>query len=253
MRIVFLTNSYTYTSAAYIKSLLDKNMEIAGVILLNQLSISRVISKAKKYGLGHVIKRAVEAVKMLLTDITRGKEQVSGKPKSIEALIKENSLVCYKVNDINAERTQNLIKLLNPDIIFVCTLSQILKKDIIEIPKLGCINIHAGLLPKYRGPASNFWVLYNSEEKTGITFYYLNTSIDNGDIILQRELNILPGDTEETLDIRLSELGAKSIAGFISDIAQGKAQRIPQDELEATYFSQPSFKQRKELLKKRKK
>ncbi len=254
MRVVFLTNSYTCTSVAYIQSLLDENIDIAGVILLNQVSRGRIIAKAKKYGIGHIIKRAVEAIKMrVLYFLTaREKKRVSGAQKSIEMLIRENSLKSYEVSDINAKKAIGIIKGLNPDIIFVCTLSQILKKEIIEIPRLACVNIHAGLLPKYRGPASNFWVLYNAEEKTGVTFHCLSTGVDNGDILLQKELKILADDTEESLDIRLSELGAGFIAKLVEDIKQGKAQRIPQNEQEATYFSQPSLRQRKELKSKRK-
>ncbi len=254
MRIVFLTNSYTCTSVAYIQSLLDEGMDIAAVILLNPASMGRIITKAKKYGIGHIIKRAVEAVKMRILYLLKaaGKKQLSGAHKSIEMLIRENSLKFYKVSDINARKTIDIIRRLKPDIIFVCTLSQILKKDIIGIPRLGCVNIHAGLLPKYRGPASNFWVLYNAEEKTGVTFHYLSTGVDNGDILLQKELRILADDTEESLDIRLSELGAGFIAKLAKDIDQARVQRIPQNEQEATYFSQPSLRQRKELESKRK-
>ena len=254
MRIVFLTNSYTCTAVAYIKSLLDEGMEVAGVVLLNQTNMGRITAKAKKYGIGHIIKRAVEVIKMRILSFLAagGKKQLRRAQKSIEVLIRENSLKSYKVRNINAKQTIDIIKALNPDIIFVCTLSQILKKDIIEIPRLGCVNIHAGLLPKYRGPASNFWVLYNAEEKTGVSFHSLSAGIDSGDILMQKELDIMPDDTEETLDIRLSDLGAEGIAGLISDIEQAKAQRIPQNEQEATYFSQPSLRQRKELRKKRK-
>ena len=252
MKILFLTNSFTGTSVAYIKSLLKENMEIVGVFLLNQISIGRIMAKAKKYGIKHIFKRAAEALRMLLKNLIPGKYPVRGKSKSIEALIKEKDIVSYKVKDINSKKTQKLIKELKPDLIFVCTLSQILKKEIIEIPRLGCINIHAGLLPKYRGPASNFWVLYNGEEKTGVSFHYLGTGVDNGDILLQKELNILPNDNEETLDIRLSELGAEYIAELIHDIEKERVHRIPQNEQEAAYFSQPNAKQRKELKLKRK-
>lgn len=255
MRIVFLTNSYTCTSVAYIKSLLDENIEVAGVVLFNQVSLGKIISKAQKYGIVHIIKRAVEAIKMhaLYLLSTKGKMQVNNAQKSIEVFIRDNNLKAYKVSDINTKKTIDIIKALNPDIIFVCTLSQILKKEIIEIPRLGCVNIHAGLLPKYRGPASNFWVLYNQEEKTGVSFHYLSTGVDKGDILIQKELNILPQDTEETLDIRLSELGAEYIAGLIRDIEKKRVHRIPQNEQEATYFSQPSSRQRKELKSKREK
>lgn len=106
-------------------------------------------------------------------------------------------LVCEKnqisfdiVKDINSKEVQNLLTDLNPDLIAVCHFQKILNKNIIDIPKLGCINLHPSLLPNYRGMAPQHWPIINGDDETGITVHFINEGVDTGDIILQKKISI---------------------------------------------------------------
>jgi len=122
------------------------------------------------------------------------------------------------------------IKKLNPDVICVVAYGKILPKDILDIPKLGCINVHGSILPKYRGAAPIQWAVLNGDKTTGVTTMYMDVGMDTGDMILKEEVEI--GDSETTGELweRLSKIGAKLLVETIKQIEAGTAPRIPQDE-----------------------
>ena len=122
------------------------------------------------------------------------------------------------------------IKNLNPDVICVVAYGKILPKEILEIPKLGCINVHGSLLPKYRGAAPIQWAVLNGEKTTGVTTMYMDIGMDTGDMILKSETEI--GDNETTGELweRLSKLGAELLVETLKQIEKGIAPRIPQGE-----------------------
>ena len=122
------------------------------------------------------------------------------------------------------------IKSLNPDIICVVAYGKILPKEILEIPKYGCINVHGSLLPKYRGAAPIQWAVINGEEKTGITTMYMDIGMDTGDMILKEEVTIGKDETTGELWDRLSKIGGELLVKTIKLIEQGKAPREKQNE-----------------------
>ena len=122
------------------------------------------------------------------------------------------------------------IKALNPDIICVVAYGRILPKEILEIPKYGCINVHGSLLPKYRGAAPIQWAVINGEEKTGITTMYMDVGMDTGDMILKEEVEIGKDETTGELWNRLSKIGGELLVKTIKLIEQGKAPREKQNE-----------------------
>ena len=121
------------------------------------------------------------------------------------------------------------------DLLITCAYGQIIPKEILEYPKLGCINVHASLLPKYRGGAPIHWCLINGEEKTGVTIMYMSEKMDAGDIIAQKEYLILPEDNVGTLHERLSHLGAELLLDTLPSIINHTNQRIPQDITKVTF------------------
>lgn len=127
------------------------------------------------------------------------------------------------------------LKNLAPQAIVVVAYGQILSQDILEIPPLGCINVHASLLPAYRGAAPINWVLINGEKETGVTTMYMAPELDSGDIILQSKLSISPLETAGTLHDKLAQEGAQLIVETIKLLEEGKAPRQPQQEELATY------------------
>jgi len=123
----------------------------------------------------------------------------------------------------------------NPDIIITCAYGQIIPKELLEYPKYKCINIHASLLPKLRGGAPIHWSIINGDSKTGITIMYMNEKMDEGDILYQKEVEILDSDNVESLHDKLSELGSKMIIEFIPMLVDGKITPVKQNNEEATY------------------
>ena len=124
---------------------------------------------------------------------------------------------------------------LNPDLIVTCAYGQIVPKAVLDIPKYGCINVHASLLPKYRGAAPIQACLLDGEEKTGITIMYMDESLDTGDMISTREIAIEESDNLETLSNKLSLLGAELLIDTIPSIINGTNKKIKQDDSKSTY------------------
>ena len=119
---------------------------------------------------------------------------------------------------------------MQPDVICVVAYGKILPKEILDIPRLGCINVHGSLLPKYRGAAPIQWAVINGEKVTGITTMYMDVGMDTGDMILKEEVNIGEDETTGELWDKLSEVGAKLLVKTLRQIENGNAQRIPQGE-----------------------
>ena len=122
----------------------------------------------------------------------------------------------------------DMLKNLNPDVICVVAYGKILPKEILEIPKYGCINVHASLLPKYRGAAPIQWSILNGDEKTGVTTMYMDIGMDTGDMILKEEVKIGESETTGELWNRLSIIGANLLVKTLKEIENGTAKRIPQ-------------------------
>ncbi|GAW30110.1 MULTISPECIES: methionyl-tRNA formyltransferase [unclassified Carboxydocella] len=124
---------------------------------------------------------------------------------------------------------------LRPDAIVVVAYGQILPEKILQLPPLGCINVHASLLPRYRGAAPIQWAIINGEQETGITTMYMSRELDAGDMILKAKVPIKDTDTFGTLHDRLATLGAELLVQTLTQIEQGQAPREPQDHSRATY------------------
>ncbi|ONI45041.1 methionyl-tRNA formyltransferase [Candidatus Epulonipiscioides gigas] len=126
------------------------------------------------------------------------------------------------------------IKQINPDLIVVVAFGQILPQTILKIPRLGCVNIHASLLPKYRGAAPIQWAIIRGEKTTGITIMYMDKGLDTGDMLYKKEIPIENTDTAGTLFDKLKELGAIALKEALPLIECGGIQRQAQNNDEAT-------------------
>ena len=122
----------------------------------------------------------------------------------------------------------NKMKELNPDVICVVAYGKILPKEILDIPKYGCINVHASLLPKYRGAAPIQWAVLNGDKETGVTTMYMDVGMDTGDMILTEKVQINENETTGELWDRLSKIGGKLLVETLKQIGNGTAPRIPQ-------------------------
>lgn len=155
--------------------------------------------------------------------------------KMISSPVKEYAME-KRLNIFQPEKVRNNtefieeMKVLNPDLICVVAYGKILPKEILDIPHLGCINLHGSILPKYRGAAPIQWAVLNGDKTTGVTTIYMNEGMDSGDIILTKEVDI--GEEETTGDLwkKLSAVGAKLLVETMKKIEDGTAPRTKQSE-----------------------
>lgn len=149
-----------------------------------------------------------------------------------EVALKHNILV-FQPEKIK-EDYEDILKL-NPDIIVTCAYGQIIPSAILDYPRLGCINVHASLLPKLRGGAPIHKAIIDGYSKTGITIMYMDKKMDNGDIVSTSETEILDSDNLESLHDRLSIMGRDLLLQTMPSIINGTNKRIKQNEEEVTY------------------
>ncbi|MCR5214626.1 MAG: methionyl-tRNA formyltransferase [Eubacterium sp.] len=161
----------------------------------------------------------------------RGKKLIASDVKKTAL---ELELDVYQPEKLRAEDSVSQLKQLCPDIIVVAAYGQILSEEVLNIPKYGCINIHASLLPKYRGASPIESSIIDGEEETGVTIMYMAKGLDTGDIISQASTPI-GKHTTESLTKELSVMGADLVVKTMTDIENGSANRIPQNDRESTY------------------
>ncbi len=153
----------------------------------------------------------------------------------VKSLALENHLNIYQPDSLKGDEIYDQMKSLAPDLIAVAAYGKILPERILNIPKYGSINVHASLLPKYRGAAPIQRAIMAGETETGIRIQYMAKELDAGDIILEKKLEIGMNENADELTKRLAALGAEALPEAIEMIASGTAFRTPQDHARATY------------------
>lgn len=167
-------------------------------------------------------------------DKPKGRGKKLGMSPVKELALKYDIPVYQPIRARDDEFVQTL-KHLNPELIVVVAFGQILPKAILDIPKLGCINVHVSLLPKYRGAAPINWVIINGEQKTGVTTMYMDEGLDTGDMILKSEVNLDDNITAGELHDEMMEIGADTLKQTIDLIEKGCAPRESQNHDEFSY------------------
>ncbi len=152
-------------------------------------------------------------------------------PSPVKEFATENNLRVFQPEKVrNNEEFINELKILKPDVICVVAYGKILPKEILDIPTYGCINVHASLLPKYRGAAPIQWAILNGDQKTGVTTMYMDVGMDTGDIILKKEVDIEEDETTGELWDRLKVIGGELLVETLKQIEKGIAPREKQGE-----------------------
>jgi len=151
----------------------------------------------------------------------------------VKIFAEENNLLVIQPEDFKDKQSQTQLALLNPDVMVVAAYGQILPKAVLEIPKLGCLNIHASLLPRWRGAAPIERAILEGDRETGISIMKMNEGLDTGDILLDKKCTISNHETAQTLHDTLSNIGANAILETLNMLPTLKAR--PQQNNEATY------------------
>lgn len=182
-----------------------------------------------------VIKAGHELVGVVTQpDKVKGRGGKISFPPIKEAALKHD-LDIYQPVKVRDDSFIEKVRALEPEVIVVAAFGQLLPKTLLDIPPFGCINVHASLLPKYRGAAPIQAAILNGEEETGITIMYMDVKLDTGDIILQERIPIAKDETGGSLHEKLAKLGAKLLVETLEKLEDGSAPRIPQDDTLATH------------------
>lgn len=191
---------------------------------------------------------AIPALKTLLEDemfevvgVVTQPDKPRGRSKKLtpcatKAFAMENNLPVFSFDKIRDKDSREQIEILEPDVMVTAAYGQILTQKVLDIPKLGCVNVHGSLLPKYRGAAPIQWAIINGEEKTGITTMLTERGLDCGDILLKVETEIKPNETAGELFDRLAQMGGDILVNTLKGIAENTIVPKKQDEEQATHF-----------------
>ncbi|MDR3628196.1 MAG: formyltransferase family protein, partial [Ignavibacteriaceae bacterium] len=161
---------------------------------------------------------------------------------SVEHILRKNSLKIISIKDINSKESLEFLRTMNIDIIFSIAASQIFRIGVLDIPKIGCFNIHTSKLPQNRGMMPNFWSLYNYDKDpvSAITIHRMNESLDDGDILLQEEFHLDPKESLDSLIKRTKIMSTKLFLKAVDLISNNKQNLIKNDSAKATYNSFPT-------------
>ena len=167
-------------------------------------------------------------------DKPAGRDQELRAPP-IKTAIARSAVPIFQPARIRASEAIEQIRALNPEVIVAMAYGQILPKTVLEIPRIACLNLHASLLPKYRGAAPIQAAIVAEDRETGITVMYVDEGLDTGDILMQSRIDISPNETGSSLHDRLGEIAAEALIESLDLLSKGAAPRIPQDDALASY------------------
>ena len=185
----------------------------------------------------NVLQKLINAQYEIVLIVSQPDRPVGRKKELSPTAVKKVALE-YKISVFQPERIKGDYQAIldaKPDIIITAAYGQIIPKAVLDAPRLGCINVHASLLPKYRGGAPIHQAIIDGEEETGVTIMYMEKAMDTGDIISQVSQPILDTDDVGTLFEKLSEVGANLLVETLPLVENGTAERTPQDGEHATY------------------
>jgi methionyl-tRNA formyltransferase len=164
---------------------------------------------------------------------------VTARGQSIASVCKKHGVSYELVPDVNAENFRQRLREAGTDLLISVSCPQIFKKPLIELPQLGCLNIHGAILPHYRGVLPSFWMLANQEKNAGVSIYYVNEKIDAGELCGQRIFEVLPGESLDSFLTRSKAIAAELLLEVLGKIENGTITRSQLNLADGSYFSWP--------------
>lgn len=189
-----------------------------------------------------ILKSVIESKHEILAVVTqpdkpKGRSQGKLSFPPVKEVALEHQIPVLQPQKVKEEAFLEEIRKLNPDIILVAAYGKLLPKALLELPRFGCINVHASLLPKYRGASPIQWAVLNGEEKSGVTIMYMTEALDAGDMIATEEVELSKEETAGSLHDKLAQIGGPLLLSAMEAIEAGNVKRTPQNEEEATYVT----------------
>jgi len=237
----------TQPDAFYIPKLLDRFMQekpdeaciVGAAVLKGEIAAENVGDYLGLLGVRGTLINGFEFARYKLLDIVDRFAGLDGL-HSVRGALRKHDIPEHTPENVNDPSFHQWLRDHEVDLVISIACPQIVRQELLELPPEGVINIHGALLPKYRGKLPSFWVLANGEEKTGVTVHHMNEKLDDGPIIVQKEVPIEPNDTLHALVLKSKVgYGASALAEAVEQIMEGTVEAKPNSEEEATYFSFP--------------
>ncbi len=252
-KLLFITQEDPFYVRLFFEEFLDHyahKEEIAGVVIaptMGKKSLGKLMRQMYEfYGPFDFVRMGLRFVYYKL--MTRlGRAWRAGRFYSIRQVCEHHRIPVLETPNINDAAFLAQLRTLKIDLVISVAAPQIFRQELLALPKRGCINIHNAKLPKYRGMLPNFWQMFNGEKAVGTTIHRINAKLDDGEILLQRESPIEPGETLDALIRRTKKFGARLMIEAVQAIREDRVQPLPNDTGEATYFSFPTKAQVREF------
>lgn len=252
MRIVIVTQEEPFYLPPSLERLAQaRGRDIVGMIILRPFDESLVDVGRRLYDFYGPKEFAIECLHFAWA---RGMDIVNrarplARPYSAADVARRHSMPVYRPDSINRpEFVRVLSEEIRPDLLVSVAASQILKRNVLSIPPLGCVNVHSAPLPRYQGMMPNFWAMLHGEKETAVTIHYMVEALDAGDIILQEPVPIYPDDTLHSLIVRSKNIGVELLLKAIEQIESGNVHAQPMSTGEASYFSFPKRQDTRRFL-----
>ena len=252
MRIAFLTNKTAKVSMPVFEQLVFGNaVVLTHTFFYDTISVGRSspLIVLSQFGFRRIASKVFEAIGSNLR-MRLGKRLGAKwlRAKSPFELAVINDLPHSTITDMNAPETTALLRALNVDALLVCVCKNILSRELLSLPNMKFVNVHASLLPRYRGPTPTFWMLYHGEQETGVTFHLMTPKIDDGMILAQRSMPLDHHQSEFQIEKEVFLLAATLVGDVLRNLSSGQfheATLTPQKE--SSYQTFPTSVQRREL------
>lgn len=182
-----------------------------------------------------LLAKAFEVVAVLTQPDRPSGRGMKPKASPVKQLAEQHGLPVLQPTTLKDEAIQNILSTYQAEVMVVAAYGLILPQAVLDLPKYGCLNIHASLLPRWRGAAPIQRAILAGDTETGVTIMQMDAGLDTGDMLLKKNCTILPRDTASTLHDKLATLGAEAIVEALPLLALGKLARVAQDDTQATY------------------
>ncbi len=252
MRIAFLTNKTAVVSMPVFETLVRGNdVVLAHTFFYDTISVGRgsPLAVLSQFGFRRIASKVFEALasnlrrrlgKRLRTEWLRARS-----PFELAVI---NGLPHSTITDMNAPETIAFLRGLNVDVLLVCVCKNILSRELLSMPNVKFVNIHASLLPRYRGPTPTFWMLYHGEQETGVTFHVMTPRIDDGLILAQRSMALDHHQSEFQIEQEVFQLAATLVGDILRNLGSGQLNGASlATQMESSYHTFPTSIQRKGL------
>lgn len=213
-------------SYAPLRALLDAAIPVCAVVIPTQQSFEVVLPAIQKQELLPLSRSILPVLNSAINS-------------SILDLARERNITVWKVRQLSSPDTIKALKLYQPDMICVACFSKRIPRDILDIPRFGCLNVHPSLLPANRGPEPLFWAFREGSAQTGVTIHLIDEGLDTGAIVSQEAIDIPDGITYSELEEQSAQLGGKLLARSVWDLYNQEAVLLRQDETKSSYHPFP--------------